>query len=94
MVSDMGGPIEPSRLCNLRCPRQYAVVVETDRPARWPLTGTLSVEFVDAADPGDASEPPNFGTMGFRCDPQEWWNDPRLPELLRWLADWVEADQK
>jgi hypothetical protein len=58
------------------------------------LTGTLSVEFVDVADPGDAMATPNFGTMSLRCEPPEWWDDPRLPEFLRWLADTVETDQK
>ena len=68
--------------------------MDRDRSARWPLTGTLSVEFVDAADPGDETATPNFGTMSFRCEPREWWDDPRLPEFLRWLADTVETDQK
>jgi hypothetical protein len=28
---------------------------------RRPLTGVVTIEWVDAADPDDASQPPNFG---------------------------------
>jgi hypothetical protein len=61
---------------------------------RWPLTGTFSVEFVDGGDPDDSSAPPNFGHFGALCEPKEWSTDPRLPALLRWLADELENDQR
>jgi hypothetical protein len=60
--------------------------------ARWPLSGELRIQFVDGADPDDPSLPPNWGGGIGECQPQSWINDPRLPSLLRWLADWIEDD--
>ena len=65
-----------------------------NRPERWPLTAAVFIEFVDAADPDDASMPPNFGALNTRCEPRLWHDDPRLPLLMRWLADSIEQDQR
>ena len=59
-------------------------------PSRWPLTGVITIEWVDAADPDDAAQPPNFGWLSIRAEPQ--LDDRRLVLLLREIADSVESD--
>ena len=57
---------------------------------RAPLTGVVSIEWVDGADPSDASEPPNFGWFGVNSEPT--LEPQRLLALLREVADALEAD--
>ena len=57
---------------------------------RTPRTGVVSIEWVDGADPGDASEPPNFGWFGVHSEPT--LEPQRLLVLLREVADALEAD--
>lgn len=67
----------------------------SDKPRPlWPLTGTFFVEFVDGADPDDPSAAPNFGIVNTRTEPESWSYDPRLVDLLRFLVDCMEADQR
>jgi hypothetical protein len=57
---------------------------------RSPLTGFLSVEWVDAGDPEDANAPANFGWYSISTNPP--LDKPRLLELLRRLAESVQED--
>lgn len=57
---------------------------------RAPLTGVVSIEWVDGSDPADASEPPNFGWFGVESEPT--LEPQRLLVLLREVADALEAD--
>jgi hypothetical protein len=59
-------------------------------PLRRPLTGVITIEWVDAADPDDDAQPPNFGWFSLRTEPQ--LDDHRLVLLLREIADSVEND--
>lgn len=70
-----------------------SATTNSPRP-RWPLTGQLRIEFVDAADPDDAAVAPNWGGGIRGCEPESWLDDKRLPSLLRWLADWIEEGQE
>lgn len=54
------------------------------------LTGTLTVEWVDAADPDDASADPDFGWFQFRSDPP--LDVRRLLRLLLDLAETVREE--
>jgi hypothetical protein len=58
---------------------------EANRPKRRPLTGVVSIEWVDAADPDDPVAEPNFGSFGVTCEPP--LEGRRLIALLRWEAD-------
>jgi hypothetical protein len=57
---------------------------------RRPLTGIVSIEWVDGADPTDASVPPNFGWFSLKSEPP--LDDARLVLLLREVADTVEGN--
>ena len=59
------------------------------RPPR-PLTGILTVEWVDASDPDDASAPPSFGW--FNCSSEPPLEPERLALLLHTLADSADED--
>ena len=59
-------------------------------PPRRPLTGVITIEWVDAGDPDDIAQPPNFGWFSLRTEPQ--LEDRRLVLLLREVADSVEND--
>lgn len=56
---------------------------EEEERRRQPLSGTLTVEWMDAADPNDNTVPPNFGWFRFESDPP--LEAPRLLALLREL---------
>ncbi len=52
---------------------------------RWPLTGTVSIEWVDAADPSDPEAEPYFGSFGITTDrPLDL---RRLVALLHFVAE-------
>lgn len=57
---------------------------------RQPLSGTLTVEWMDAADPNDSTVPPNFGWFSCESDPP--LEAPRLLALLRDLAAALEEE--
>jgi len=57
---------------------------------RWPLTGIVTIEWVDGADPDDASAPPNFGW--FRAGNDRPIESSRLAVLLREVAASLDAD--
>jgi len=58
---------------------------------RSPLSGTLTIEWVDAANPSDASEPPSFGWSSCKQEPSEM-EPERLLVLLRALTTALEED--
>jgi hypothetical protein len=58
-------------------------------PARHPLTGVITIDWVDAADPDDANQPPNYG-WSVRSEPR--LDDQRLLLLLRELINALEHD--
>ncbi len=63
--------------------------METPRP-RWPLTGIVTIEWVDAADPDDSAAPPNFGWLTAANDrPME---ASRLAALLREIASSLDDE--
>ena len=63
--------------------------MENPRP-RWPLTGIVTIEWVDAADPDDASAPPNFGWLRAANDrPME---ASRLAALLCEIAATLDEE--
>lgn len=51
---------------------------------RGPLSGRVIIEWVDASDPNDASQPPNFG-WSIKGEPPI--DDERLALLLQEIAD-------
>lgn len=51
---------------------------------RGPLSGRVIIEWVDAADPSDASQPPNFG-WSIKAEPPI--DDERVSRLLREISD-------
>jgi hypothetical protein len=57
---------------------------------RHALTGFLTVEWVDGADPDDASLPPSFGWSSFKTEPKLYRR--RLLVLLHELAATVQED--
>lgn len=54
------------------------------KAARTPLTGTVTIEWTDAADPDDGAAEASFG-WSIRAEPQ--MDDERLSALLREIAD-------
>jgi hypothetical protein len=63
-----------------------------DKPQpRWPLTGIVTIEWVDGADPDDSSAPPNFGWLRAANDrPME---ASRLATLLREIAATLDDEE-
>jgi hypothetical protein len=55
-----------------------------NRPARWSLTGVVTIEWVDAADPDDPLAPPDFGWL--RAGNDRPMGPARLAALLRAVA--------
>lgn len=60
-----------------------------DPPIRRPLTGVLTIEWVESADPDDPSAEPNFG-WSMRCDPQI--DRHHLGILIQRLAAYMEDE--
>jgi len=58
--------------------------------ARGALTGVVSIEWVDAADPDDVTAPPNFGWFSAKSVPS--LDRARFIALLRKVADSMEED--
>ncbi|WP_143046957.1 hypothetical protein [Amycolatopsis xylanica] len=58
--------------------------------ARRPLTGVVSLEWVAAADPADASASQNFGWFSFKSEPP--LEPERLVVLLREVADSIAEE--
>jgi hypothetical protein len=58
---------------------------ESPLPKRWPLTGVVSIEWVEGADPSDSDVEPYFGTFGVKTDRP--LDRRRLIALLRWVVE-------
>jgi hypothetical protein len=56
-------------------------------PSRRPLTGVITIDWVDAADPDDADPPSNFG---WSMRPEPMLDDQRLILPLREIANTLE----
>jgi hypothetical protein len=54
---------------------------------RRPLTGVITIDWVDTTDPDDANQPPNFG---WSMRPEPMLDDQRLILLLREIANTLE----
>jgi hypothetical protein len=59
-------------------------MTEHDGPPRRLLTGQVTIDWVDSADPDDVSATPNFG-WSIRSEPA--LDDERLSILLREISD-------
>jgi hypothetical protein len=66
------------------------VTPQADRPKRQPLTGTVSIEWVDAADPDDVDADPNIGWFGVKSEPP--LDLRRMIALLRAVTASAEED--
>jgi hypothetical protein len=60
------------------------MATDTDPVPRGPLRGRVIIEWVDAADPADASQPPNFD-WSIKAEPP--LDDERVSLLLREVSE-------
>jgi len=66
------------------CAMIQSMTTDPEPVPRGPLSGRLIIEWVDAADPADASQQPNFG-WSIRAEPPI--DDERVSLLLREISE-------